>query len=223
MRNQQIVLRLFISREDGKMKGLTEKQRTVFDFIKDQIIENNRPPTIREIGRRFGMRSTGSVRDVLRALTKKGFIEKDEGVSRGIRIKRGPGPLAGEIVAVPVIGKIAAGAPIDAYENIEEVIRLDRSVVPEGEVFVVRVRGDSMKDAGIHDGDYAFIKKQPTCRQGQIVAVLLDDEVTLKEFSKKGNKIYLLPKNKRYKPILVEPDKFKASILGVLTGVFKRF
>ncbi len=205
------------------MKGLTEKQRRVFDFIKDQIISSNRPPTIREIGKEFSMRSTGSVRDVLRALAKKGFIYKDSGVARGIRIKVGPGPLSGNLVELPVIGKIAAGVPIDAYENVEETLKIDKSMVPDGEIFVVKVKGDSMRDAGIGSGDYAFIRKQPTCRPGQIVAVLLDEEVTLKEFSRKNNKVCLLPRNKRYKPIVVDPAKFKTAILGVLTGVFRRF
>jgi len=205
------------------VKGLTEKQRRVFDFIRSQIIQFNRPPTIREIGQQFSMRSTGSVRDVLRALSKKGFIQKDPGVSRGIRIKAGPGPLSGDIVEVPVIGKIAAGTPIDAYENIEETLKLDRSLVPDGDVFVVKVKGTSMVDAGIKDGDFAFVRRQPTCRQGQIVAALIDDEVTLKEFSRKGSEIHLMPKNDKFKPIVVDPLRFKTSILGVLVGVFRQF
>lgn len=205
------------------MKGLTDKQRQVFEFIRSQIVETNRPPTIREIGTEFSMSSTGSVRDVLRALAKKGFIQKDSGVSRGIRIKAGPGPLSGEIVELPVIGRIAAGTPIDAYQNIEETLKLDKSMVPDGDIFVVKVKGDSMKDAGINDGDFAFVRRQPTCRPGQIVAALIDEEVTLKEFSRKGTKIHLLSRNKKFKPIIVDPERFKTSILGILVGVYRRF
>jgi repressor LexA len=205
------------------MKGLTEKQRRVFDYIRAEIVKKNRPPTIREIGGEFGMNSTGSVRDVLRALVKKGFVEKDPGISRGIRIKVGPGPVSGEIVELPVIGKITAGTPVYDYQNIEETLKLDKSMVPEGEIFVVKVGDDSMTGASIDDGDYAFIRRQPTCRSGQIVAVVLDDKITLKEFAKKGGKIHLLAKNKRYKPVIIDPGKFSATILGVLVGAYRRF
>jgi repressor LexA len=210
-------------RKVARVKGLTKKQQRIFDFIRAQIIETNRPPTIREIGHEFTMSSTGSVRDVIRALVKKGFIQKDAGLSRGIRITAGPGPLSGNIVEVPVIGKIAAGTPIDAVENVEETLKLDKSMVPDGQVFIVKVKGDSMKDAGINNGDYAFIRRQPTCRSGQVIAVLLDEEVTLKEFSKKGHSIKLLPHNRKYKPITIEPARLRMSILGILVGVFRKF
>ncbi len=205
------------------MKNLTKKQRQVFDFIRSQIVSTNRPPTIREIGMEFNMSSTGSVRDVLRALVKKGFIQKDAHVSRGIRIKRGPGPLSGEIIEVPVVGKIAAGSHISAYENVGESLKIDKNMVPEGDVFVVRVKGKSMIEAGIDNADYAFIRRQSTCRPGQIIAVLLDDEVTLKEFTRMGEKITLRPRNKRFKTLVMDPKKFRKAILGVLVGMYRRF
>lgn len=205
------------------MKGLTEKQRRVFDFIRSQIVKTNRPPTIREIGKEFDMKSTGSVRDVVRALAKKGFIEKDPGVSRGIRIKKGPGPLSGEIVELPVVGKIAPGAPIGAYESVSETLKLDKSMVPDGEIFVVKVKDKSMVEAGITGGDYAFVRRQATCRLGQIVAAVLKDEITLKEFSRQGNKIRLLSKSRKFKPVVMDPERFKGAILGVLVGVYRRF
>ena len=205
------------------MKGLTDKQRRVFEFIRSQIITKNRPPTIREIGIEFNMSSTGSVRDVIRSLARKGFIHRDENISRGIRIKAGPGPLSGEIVELPVIGKISAGSPITAYKNIEETIKVDKSMLPEGDIFVVKVKGKSMMEAGINDGDYAFIRRQPTCRPGQIVAVIIDDEVTLKEFSRKGDEIHLLPKNKNFDPIIIDLKRFKTLILGVLVSVYRIF
>ena len=205
------------------MKGLTQKQREVFEFIKSQIIETNRPPTIREIGKQFGMRSTGSVRDVLRALARKGFIEKDEGVSRGIRIKAGPGPLSGAIVELPVIGKIAPGTSVDSYQNVGETIKVDRSMVPEGRIIAMKVRDNAMARAGVNKGDYAFVRRQATCRAGQIVAVVLGDAVELREFSRKGDRIHLSAKGAKVKPAVLSAAGFKAAIAGVLVGVFRRF
>lgn len=205
------------------MKGLTKKQRRIFDFIRSQIIKTNRPPTIREIGREFSMSSTGSVRDVLRALVKKGFIQKDSNVSRGIRIKRGPGPLSGEIVEVPVIDKIAPGTLLNAFENVVHTLMLDKSMVPDGEVFMVKAKGDSMADVGIRDGDSALVRRQSTCRRGQVVAVLQGEEVLLREFSRKGDRITLRPRNKRFKPKVMDYGKFRAVILGVLAGIYRRF
>jgi repressor LexA len=205
------------------LKGLTKKQRRIFDFIRSQIVRTNRPPTIREIGREFNMSSTGSVRDVLRALVKKGFIQKDSHISRGIRIKRGPGPLSGEIVEVPVINKIQPGTPVGAFANVAHTIMIDKSLVPDGDVFVVKVKGDSMTGAGIHNGDSAFVRKQSTCRQGQVVAILHNEEIRLREFSRKGNKITLRPRSKRLKATVIDADKFRTTILGALVGVYRRF
>lgn len=205
------------------MKGLTKKQRRIFDFIRSQIVKTNRPPTIREIGREFSMSSTGSVRDVLRALVKKGFIEKDSYISRGIRIKRGPGPLSGEIVEVPFVDKITPGEPVSVFENVAHTLMIDKSLVPEGNVFAVKVKDDSMTDAGIRNGDSAFVRRQSTCRQGQVVATLHNEEVRLREFSRKGNKITLRPKNKKLKPTVMNGSDFKTAILGVLVGVYRRF
>jgi repressor LexA len=205
------------------LKGLTKKQRRIFDFIRSEIIKTNRPPTIREIGREFSMSSTGSVRDVLRALVKKGFIQKDSNISRGIRIKRGPGPLSGEIVEVPVIDRIAPGTLLSAFENVAHTLMLDKSMVPDGEVFMVKAKGDSMADVGIRDGDSALVRRQSTCRRGQVVAILQGEEVLLREFSRKGDRITLRPRNKRFKPRVMDYEKFRAVILGVLAGIYRRF
>ena len=205
------------------MRGLTEKQRRVFEFIKSQIIKDNRPPTLREIGEEFDWSSTGSVRDVLRALAKKGFIEQDARVSRGIRVKAGPGPIRGDIVALPVIGKVDPGTAVDAYQPSEEALKVDRRMVPEGDIFVVNVRDNSMAKAGVSDGDYVFVKRQPTCRPGQIVAVLVNNEVILREFRRKSGIIHLLPKNKRFKSVLLKQKEFKAALLGIMTSVLHRY
>jgi repressor LexA len=204
------------------MKGPTQKQRAVFEFIKSQIVQTNRPPTIREIGNHFNMRSTGSVRDVLRALAKKGFIDKDPNVSRGIRIKVGPGPLAGEIVELSVINEIAPGSSLEAYENIEDSVKLNKSMLPDGETFVVRVRDNSMTQANINKGDYAFVRRQPTCRSSQIVAVALGGKISLRKFSKKGNSVVLLSNDKKPKPIEIASHEFSSMLLGVLVAVFRR-
>ena len=205
------------------MKGLTEKQRRVFEFIRSQIVQSGRPPTIREIGGHFSMSSTGSVRDVLVALIKKGFIDRDSGVSRGIRIKVGPGPLTGNIVDLPVISRVAPGTTINAYQNFDKTLKIDKSMVPDGEIFVVKVKGEALAQAGIGGGDYAFVRLQPACRPDQIVAVLLGDKVVLREFSKKGDRIRLLPKGPKAKPVELKPEAFKEALLGVLVGVYRRF
>jgi repressor LexA len=212
-------------RREGQdiLKGLTKKQRQVFDFIRSQIVKTNRPPTMREIGREFDMSSTGSVRDVLRALVKKGFIQKDSHVSRGIRIKRGPGPLSGDIVEVPVVETITPGTPVSALDNIEHTFMIDKSMLPEGEVFAVKVKGDSMAEAGIRDGDSAFVRRQSTCRPGHIVAVASEGKITFREFSRKGDRITLRPANRRLKAAVMDAKKFGAAILGVLAGIYRRF
>lgn len=211
------------STHGAEMKGFTDKQRKVFEFIKSQIVETNRPPTLREMCAEFGMSSTGSVQDVVRALIKKGYIEKEPHVSRGIKIKKGPGPISGNIVELPVVSRVKPGAPITLYENAEEILKVDRSMVPEGVIFAVKVKDNSMIEACIGDGDYAFVKTQLTCRQGQIVAVTLSDEVKLKRFSRKGNKVVLLSKGKKLKQTTLDNKRFKAALLGVVVGVYRRY
>lgn len=208
---------------ERKMRRLTDKQCKVFEFIKSQIVETNRPPTLREMCAEFGLSSTGSARDVLRALVKKGYIEKEPHVSRGIKIKKGPGPISGNIVELPVVSRVKPGAPITSYENAEETLKVDRSMVPEGKIFAVKAKDNSMIEAWIGDGDYAFVKMQLTCRQGQIVAVALGDEVKLKEFSRKGNMVILFSKGKKSKQTTLDNKRFKAALLGVVVGVYRRY
>jgi repressor LexA len=197
------------------MDKLTEKQQKVLDFIKRNI-GWNLPPTIREIAGELGFSSTGTVRDYLQALEKKGYLKRTNNKSRAIEL------LKGGLNRIPIIASISAGKPDLAYEDIQGYIDtndlfLGRLV--QDDVFALRVKGDSMTDAGILEGDTAVIKKQPNAHNGDIIAALLDNnEVTLKRFRQKCNTFYLEPANKNYKPVYKE-----FSVLGKLITVVRKY
>lgn len=198
---------------------LTSKQRRVLDFISDCIQRNGAPPTIREIGKRFKMRSTNSVRDVLNALVRKGYIHRKPLVSRGIELVR---DWASSFVTVPIVGRIAAGLPITAVENIEGNVAVDSSFVSGEGVFCLRVTGDSMKDAGIFDGDMVLVRQQSTAERGEIVVAIIGEEATVKRYYPERKRVRLEPANPAYEPIIVEkkaPDFF---IAGKVIGLMRK-
>ncbi len=200
-------------------KNLTEKQEEILLFIKEKIRESGFPPTVREIGEQFGITVKGAY-DHLKAIEKKGFIRCGQNKSRAIEIlidREGVIPI--DAVNIPLLGRIAAGLPTLAEENIEDYLSFPASMFNRGEYFALKVKGDSMIGEGIHDGDMAIIKKQDAAQNGEIVAALLEDEATLKIFSKSGGKIQLLPANPAYKPIVTD----SVEILGKLAGVFRRY
>ena len=201
-------------------KALTHKQRRILDYIEDTIRTTGYPPTIRQIGDEFGIRSTNGVRRHLIALEKKGYIRRRSRISRGIEIL-GRSPILSpnsNIVEIPIIGRVAAGSPILAEENIEGNITVDKGLVKSDEAFALRVKGDSMADAGIYDGDFVIVRPQMTAENGDIVVALVDDEeVTVKRFYKEKDKIRLQPANSHMQPILTD----EVRILGKITGLMR--
>lgn len=203
------------------MKDLTEKQSSILEYIESYISGQGYPPTIREIGEQFSITAKGAY-DHLKAIEKKGYIKCEKNRSRAIELLKtssGSAPLAAAgVVNIPLLGRVAAGMPIVAEENIEEYLAFPRVMVPENGVFALRVAGDSMKDAGIFDGDIAVIQKQETARDGEIVVALIEDEATLKYFHREKKRIRLQPANKAYKPIYAS----EPAILGKLVGIYRQ-
>lgn len=205
------------------MKGPTDRQRQVYEFILHCMENSLRPPTIREIGDHFGMRSTGTVRDNLFALQKKGYIRLKPRSARGIElVRREDSPMTSGAHRVPILGTIAAGEPLLAVENIESHIQVDsRFFSKEGAVFGLRVKGDSMRDAGIYDGDYVFVHKQDTADNGDIVAAIIGDEATVKRYFHEGDRIRLQPANESMTPIYVSKEDAEIAIAGKVIGVLR--
>lgn len=199
------------------MEELTGRQRDILEYLKNQIIER-KIPSFREIMHRFKFRGIKAVQDHLEALERKGYIRREKGRARAIEVL---GLRMLETVELPLIGRIAAGSPVLAEENVEGSIALDRSWVKGKNSFVLKVQGDSMIEAGIHDGDYAIIQQEYTAEDEDIVVALLDDEATLKRFYRKNNKIILKPENSSMQPIVIEQGNVHVRIIGKLTGVYR--
>lgn len=204
------------------MKDLTGKQQAILEYIESYIGTQGYPPTIREIGDQFSITAKGAY-DHLKAIEKKGYIKCEKNRSRAIEMLKtasGSAPIAtGRIINIPLVGRVAAGAPILAEENIEEYLAFPKAMVPkEDGVFALRVAGDSMKDAGIYDGDIALIQRQEQADNGDIVVAMMEDEATLKYFYREKKRVRLQPANKAYKPIFVQD----AVILGKLVGVYRQ-
>ncbi len=213
------------------MQGLTARQEQVLAFIRESILARGYPPTLREIGAHMGIRSTNGVNDHLRALERKGYLTREDMKSRALRprdLHLGGGkekPATDENLArIPVLGRVAAGLPLYAEEHLIETVRVDRGLLPNsGEIFGLRVSGDSMVDAGIVNGDYVFVRKQNTAERGDIVVALIGDEATVKRYYPERDYIRFQPENKAMAPILVRATDFKPTmLLGIVTGVFRR-
>jgi repressor LexA len=202
------------------MSPLTKRQRQVLDFITRSLEERGYPPTMREIGQHMGIRSTNGVNDHLKALERKGYIEREDLKSRTLR----PVTSVSRARAVPLVGRVAAGQPILAVENLEDTLQVDRSVVGDAQdVFALRVSGDSMIQDGILDGDIVFVRQQPTARSGQIVVALVEDEATVKRYFPERGGVRLQPANDALDPIWVGPDDGVAfRVIGVVVGVYRR-
>lgn len=203
---------------------ITEKQMRVLAYVKEQIKKNGYAPSVREICQALGLKSTSTVHGYLARLQKKGLIQKAALKPRTIRItdEEQEGQQAfytsKEMVDVPIVGKVTAGMPILAVENIEDSFPLPIDFVGNSETFMLRVRGDSMIEAGILDGDLVLVKKQNTAENGDIIVALIEDEATVKTFFKEKNRIRLQPQNSFMQPIIVPT----CSILGKVAGVFRK-
>lgn len=198
---------------------LSPRQIAILDFIKKQTRAKGYPPSVREIGNAVGLSSSSTVHGHLAQLEEKGYIRRDPAKPRAIEVTDGSsGLIKKEMVNVPVVGKVTAGQPILAVENVEDSFPLPLDFVRSDNVFILSVRGDSMIEAGILDGDYVLVRQQSTAKNGDIVVALLGDEATVKTFYKENDHIRLQPENPTLQPILVK----EVSILGKVIGVFRR-
>jgi len=200
---------------------LTRNQRKVLDFLKSYIKKKGFPPTLREIASHFGLRGPRAPQKTLAILERKGYLRKVPGGSRAIEIQ-GVLPALGRTLSLPIIGKVRAGEPLLAVENIEGHLNLDRSLVSSEDVFLLRVQGDSMIEAHIQDGDFALIKPQRDAENGEIVVALIEDEATIKRIFKKRDLIRLEPANPRVEPIVVRKGEKKVTIVGKVVGIFRK-
>lgn len=219
-----------------KKKALTSTQEKVFNFLKDHLQEKGFPPTLREIASHFGLRGPKGPQKTLNILERKGYIRKVPGVARAIEILgRKVGRYRGlpykmgfvesatvSTFSIPIVGRVQAGEPILAIENIEGYLNLDRSFASSGDVFLLRVQGDSMIDAHIQDGDFALVKPQPNAENGEIIVALIEDEATIKRIFKKRDLIRLEPANPKMEPIIVKKGEKKVTIVGKVIGIFRK-
>ncbi|HLU00481.1 MAG TPA: transcriptional repressor LexA [Burkholderiaceae bacterium] len=202
---------------------LTARQQQILDLIRTQIHRTGFPPTRVEIAQALGFRSPNAAEDHLKALARKGAITLTAGASRGIRLVEpdSPAPSAGSSsLFLPLVGRVAAGSPILAAEHIEREIGVEPSLFNPMPDYLLRVRGLSMRDAGILDGDLLAVKKTPEARNGQIIVARLGDEVTVKRLQHSGGSVQLLPENPDYLPIVVRPDD-DFSIEGLAVGLIR--
>ena len=203
-------------------EALTPTQAKVFDFLKDFLREKGFPPTLREIASHFGLQGPKAPQKTLNILERKGYIHKVPRGSRTIEILAHPFVRLREILPVPIVGRVQAGEPILAIENIEGYINLDRSLASSEDVFLLRVQGDSMIDAHIEDGDFALVKPQPNAENGEIVVALIEDEATIKRIFRKRDLIRLEPANPKMEPIVVKKGEKKVTIVGKVIGIFRK-
>jgi repressor LexA len=221
--------------------GLTPRQQRVLATIKEAIEVRGYPPSMREIGQAVGLTSSSSVAHQLRVLEEKGFLKRDPNRPRALEVflpevmaarrsisgaesaessydETGVGDARPEATYVPMVGRIAAGGPILAEETLEDVFPLPKQLVGEGTLFLLEVRGDSMIEAAICNGDYVVVRQEQTAENGEIVAALIDGEATVKTFQRKDGHVWLMPHNAAYEPI----DGTHATILGKVTAVLRR-
>ena len=209
---------------------ITQKQLEILEYIKQEILDRGYPPAVREICEAVDLKSTATVHGYIASLEKKGYIKKESQKGRTLKLLKG-GAVEGqqstfdkevyssrEMVDVPVIGKITAGEPILAVENVTDTFPIPLDFVGTGESFMLTVRGESMIEAGILDGDYILVRKQNTANNGEIVVALIGDEATVKTFYKEKNHIRLQPENCTLDPIIVPT----CEILGKVSGVFRK-
>ncbi|MGN6088834.1 MAG: transcriptional repressor LexA [Actinomycetales bacterium] len=211
--------------------GLTARQRRVLEVIRDSVERRGYPPSMREIGEAVGLTSPSSVAHQLAMLERKGYLRRDPNRPRAIEVRSpeqpevettydetGSGDERPTPSFVPVVGRIAAGGPILAEQVVEDVFPLPRQIVGEGQLFLLKVVGDSMIDAAICDGDWVVVRQQPTAENGDIVAAMIEGEATVKTLSRKDGHVWLLPHNENYAPIPGD----EATVLGRVTAVLRR-
>lgn len=194
-------------------KELTKRQRQILDYIYEYAAEEGYPPTIRQIGANFGIRSPNGVADHLKAIERKGEIKLRKNTARGIELLKSPQK------GIPLIGRIAAGEPILAAENIDDYIAIERMFPIDGKCFALRVKGESMKDSGILDGDIVVVRSQSVAKNGDIVVAIIDDEATVKFFYREKHSIRLQPANEDYAPIYSKNIEIRGIVIGVIRSM----
>jgi repressor LexA len=209
--------------EDGNPKPLTSSQQRILDYILARIEREGMPPTHDEIAAEFGYQSSFSVRQHLRLIKNKGYVDLYPGKSRGIKVRIKPASMPAGLIEIPVIGRIAAGRPILAEEQIEDRIRISDNLFPSGVLFVLRVEGNSMINVGIESGDMAVIRQQADVNNGEIAAVSLHDEATLKRFYLRKNYVCLKSENEDVADIRIENNPgMQVRILGLYVGLIRQ-
>ncbi|WP_309111574.1 transcriptional repressor LexA [Saccharothrix sp.] len=208
--------------DDLDAAALPERQQRILVAIRDWVSAHGYSPSTRQIGDAVGLKSSSSVSKHLAALEDKGFLRRSDTMTRPIDVRmflsgRASVESGSDNVPVPVVGDIAAGVPIAAEEHVDDVLKLPRELTGRGTVFALRVRGDSMVDAAICDGDIVVVKQQPEAHSGQIVAAMIDGEATVKVFRRRGGHVVLEPRNPAYEDI----DGDEATILGVVVSVLR--
>ena len=197
---------------------ISRKQQEILDYLKEEILSKGYPPTVREICEKVGLRSTSSVHSHQNTLERNGYIRRDPTKPRAIEICDDSFQMVRtEMASLPIVGNVAAGQPILAQENIENYFPVPAEIVPSGDSFALRVRGDSMINVGIFNGDLLFVNSCNTARNGEIVVALVEDEATVKTFYKENGYIRLQPENDTMDPIIVD----HCVILGKVFGVFR--
>lgn len=213
-----------------RRKNLSEKQRAILEFIARTVESRGYPPSMREIGDAVGLSSLSSVTHQLNQLELSGYLRRDPNRPRALEVlidmpsNTSSAPHAevspiGDAAMVPLVGRIAAGIPITAEQQIDEVVPLPRQLVGNGELFMLKVVGDSMIDAAICDGDFVVVRKQQTAENGDIVAALLDEEATVKVFKQRDGHTWLLPRNSAFEPILGDFAQVLGKVVAVLRSV----
>ena len=219
---------------DHTLPKLTSRQEEILQLVQDSINQNGAPPTRSEIAQQLGFASANAAEEHLKALAKKGYIELSPGTSRGIRLRETVRQTAKQLhlpsqmiaqLTLPLIGRVAAGSPILATEHIEKQIPVDPSLFKQGAEYLLKVKGLSMRDAGILDGDYLAVKKASEARNGDIVVARIDDEVTVKRWLKTktnhGMQIQLIAENPDFEPIIIENDRHDFCIEGLAVGLIR--
>lgn len=201
------------------MQQLTARQQQVFGIVTSYIETNGTPPTLREIAGELGVNGTLGIMKHLKALEKKGFLNRREGSSRGIVL---PSP-ASQATSLPIVGVVRAGQPQPPVEDIEGFFSIDQTQAKNGGTFFLRVKGDSMIEAGILEGDLALVQPQKMAQNRDIVVAMINGEATLKRFFREKGKIRLQPENSTMEAIIVRPGKDEVSIIGKVTGLYRRF
>lgn len=207
------------------LPALTARQKEVLDFISAQVQRHGYAPSMREIGERLGISSTNGVSDHLKALERKGYISREADKSRALRVARlGAGAAQTAPTLVPLLWRVAAVEPIVAEEQALGHFHMDPALLGTSKrVFMLKVAGDSMIEAGILDGDYVFVKRQAHAERGEVVVAMLDGEATVKRFERTADAVRLLPANARLRPMVIAHDALaRLQILGVVAGIYRR-